>query len=196
MADDDASKDRRRPPEAGCAPCAGTPAAVVDVLDPWASLAPAELDRVRRCALAAAAELGATGEVRVRIVHDTEMAAAHVRYKGVEGTTDVLTFDLSSSGREARCEAGERTLDVDVLVCVDVARREAEQRGHGVVGELVLYVVHAMLHCLGMDDGDAASASAMHAREDRVLERIGLGTVFARGPAEAGASDDEACPCR
>src|SRR6185369_8183115 len=97
----------------------------------------------------------------VRVVGDEEMAAAHQRFSGVAGTTDVLTFDLTEAGG---------ALDVDLLVCFDEASRQAASRGHGVERELLLYVVHGVLHCLGHDDHEEAAAARMHAEEDRVLE--------------------------
>lgn len=106
----------------------------------------------------------------VRLVGDVEMSAAHERYKGLAGTTDVLTFDLSD---------GEG-LDADLLVCVDEARRQARARGHEEERELLLYVIHGVLHCLGHDDGDEVAAARMHAEEDRVLTAIGVGVTFAR----------------
>ncbi|MCC6676085.1 MAG: rRNA maturation RNase YbeY [Phycisphaerales bacterium] len=114
---------------------------------------------------------GAGGSVSVRVVGDTEMAAAHERYKGVGGTTDVLTFDLSE---------GDGGLEADLLVCVDEARRQARARGHGEERELLLYVIHGVLHCLGHDDHGEAEAARMHAEEDRVLMAIGVGATFAR----------------
>lgn len=103
---------------------------------------------------------------------DAEMAAAHERHTGVGGTTDVLTFDLSD-------ETG--VIDADLLVCVDEALRQSSARGVPVEHELVLYIVHGVLHCAGYDDGDEASASAMHRREDELLSAMGLGAVFAAG---------------
>lgn len=114
--------------------------------------------------------VGARGEVRVRVVRDDEMAKAHLRYKKVEGTTDVLTFDLSPPGG---------ALDADILVCVDEARRQAEARGHTPERELLLYIVHGVLHCMGYDDATPEEAAAMHAREDEVLTAIGVGATYA-----------------
>jgi probable rRNA maturation factor len=116
-------------------------------------------------------QLGVGGEVRVMIVGDEQMDAAHRRYSGVAGTTDVLTFDLRDN------PAGP--LDTDLLVCVDEAARQAAARGHDRARELLLYAVHGVLHCLGEDDTDEASAERMHAREDAVLRAIGVGTTFA-----------------
>jgi probable rRNA maturation factor len=119
-------------------------------------------------------ELGLTGTMRVRIVADDEMARAHLEYLDVEGTTDVLTFDL-------REDPESLAMDLDVLVCLDEAMRQASACGHRPLDELVLYGVHAILHCLGHDDHDEAQAALMHAEEDRLLTAIGLGAVYARG---------------
>lgn len=101
------------------------------------------------------------------------MAAAHSGFLGVDGTTDVLTFDLT--------EPGQPDLDVDILVCVDEARRQGAARGHGVERELLLYIVHGVLHCLGHDDHDPSAAARMHAEEDRILEAVGVGPTYATG---------------
>lgn len=143
-------------------------------------LAPAERAWVTASADAAMERLGASGEVRARLVEDAEMAVAHERHCGVPGTTDVITFDLTEGE-----SAGGAALDVDLLVCIDEAERQARTRGHGLGREVLLYIVHGMLHCLGHDDHDEADAAAMHAREDEVLTAIGVGATFASG--EAGA---------
>jgi len=145
-------------------------AARVDVVDPARTVRdPAWIARRVGAAVEA---LGARGEVRVRVVGDAEMARLHEARTGVPGTTDVLTFDLRDE------PAGD--LDTDVVVCVDEARRQAASRGHALEHELLLYIVHGVLHCLGYDDHDPAGAAAMHAREDEVLRAIGVGAVYAR----------------
>jgi probable rRNA maturation factor len=154
-------------------------AGCVDLLDPGRALAPADLRWLHDMAAAAAAHLRLPpgSEVRVRIVRDAEMAEAHERYKGVPGTTDVLTFDLSSPGGP---------LDADLLICSDEAARQAAPRGIPVAQELLLYIVHGMLHCLSYDDVTPDGAAAMHAREDEVLEAIGVGATYAAPAAAEG----------
>lgn len=125
-------------------------------------------------------ELGASGEVRVRVVADAEMAAAHERYSKVPGTTDVLTFDLADG-------LGGGELDLDILVCLDEAERQGASRGHEPRRELLLYIVHGMLHGLGYDDHDEADYARMHEVEDRVLAAIGVGVTFSRGAEGGGA---------
>ncbi|HQL55899.1 MAG TPA: rRNA maturation RNAse YbeY [Phycisphaerae bacterium] len=43
---------------------------------------------------------------------------------------------------------------------------------------MALYVVHGILHLAGYDDHTARDFERMHAREDQLLERLGLGPVF------------------
>lgn len=127
------------------------------------------------------------GEVRVRVVNDAEMSAAHLKYSGIEGTTDVLTFDLAEGGA-ARGEP----LDVDILICADEAARQATSRGYPPERELLLYVLHGVLHCLGYDDHDDGTFAIMHAEEDRILKQIGVGETFAAPEARPGASGERA----
>lgn len=137
---------------------------------------------VREQAVAAMGHLGLSGEARVRLVDDAAMAEAHERHCGVAGTTDVITFDLAE-GASAR--GGE--LDVDLLVCVEEAARQASARGIEARREVLLYVLHGVLHCLGFDDHDEAASAAMHAKEDEVLAAIGVGATFA--PTEHPGAD-------
>lgn len=153
----------------------------MEVLDPHGLMTRAGLRWLADKAAAAAGVLAYAGEVRVRIVGDDEMAVAHEKYSGVSGTTDVLTFDL----RDDPSAGGP--LDTDILVCADEARRQAAARGLNVERELLLYIVHGVLHCLGFDDHDEAGHRAMHEEEDRVLEAIGVGRTFAAPEAGEGA---------
>ncbi|VAX42159.1 hypothetical protein MNBD_PLANCTO03-1432, partial [hydrothermal vent metagenome] len=83
---------------------------------------------------------------------------------------------------QSLCESPGREgqpLDVDLLLCVDEARRQAEARGFTIERELLLYLVHGVLHCLGYDDHTEADAARMHAEEDRLLEAAGVGATYA-----------------
>ena len=117
----------------------------------------------------------AIGRVAVRLIGDEEMAQAHSSFSKIEGTTDVLAF-----------VGGEDPLEIDILACVEEAERRAEEFGHELQRELMLYVVHAILHGLGHDDGDPESSQRMHAEEDRLLGLIGVGPVFKPSGCKGG----------
>ena len=154
----------------------------IEISDDGRLLDPARLGWLVSTATAAlqpVATLG--GEVRGRLVGDAEMAEAHLRWLDIPGTTDVLTFDMR--------EHDELPLDVDLLLCVDEAARQAEARGLGLEHELLLYTVHGVLHCLGHDDHDETAAARMHAEEDRLLVAAGVGPVFAAAGRESAPAD-------
>jgi len=178
----------------------------VHVIDDTGVLSPAQLAFVQTHAWLAIRALNARGEVRVRIVNDQAMSQAHEEYAGVTGTTDVLTFDMSNP---VELEAGETSgvwvtaeevrssqekgfartafvLDTDILACADEASRQASERGYALERELLLYVVHGVLHCLGYDDHDEVEAGAMHRLEDVVLAAIGVGITFDTHPKSSG----------
>jgi probable rRNA maturation factor len=92
----------------------------------------------------------------------------------------VLTFPLETDGR-GRAVAGE------VVACVPVARREAARRDIPVEHELLLYIIHGILHLSGFDDRTDRACRSMHRAEDRILRRLGIGPVFGSKlrPAEA-----------
>lgn len=133
-------------------------------------------EKLRDWMVTAGRELDASGMVRVRLVGDGVMDELHRKHSGIAGTTDVLTFDL----RDRIGETPMGPLDTDIVVCVDEAERQASARGHGVDVEVLLYVLHGVLHCLGHDDHEDAAYARMHAAEDAVLTAIGVGPVFAR----------------
>jgi probable rRNA maturation factor len=155
-------------------PRTGEPSLPID--DPGGTLAPAALARLRTEAAAALAHLpeSRSGEVRVRLVRDPEMAATHQKFSSIPGTTDVLTFDLSEGGT---ARSGQ-PLDVDILACTDEAARQATLHNHPTERELLLYILHGVLHCLGHDDHTDDGYEKMHAEEDRILTAIGIGPVF------------------
>lgn len=170
----------------------------VDIFDETRQIPEEALAWLLRYAEIAIRRLGGIGEVRIRVVGDQAMAAAHEEFAGVAGTTDVLTFDMVDTEehprqmppRAADIELGNVSsafvLDTDILICLDEAQRQALRREYPFERELLLYVVHGVLHCLGFDDHNEENYKVMHATEDTLLAAIGVGPVFHR-PNEGAA---------
>ena len=126
----------------------------------------------RLVAFVAQAEGCRLGSVDLALVEAEGIADLNRRYLHHAGATDVLSFDLSD-GQAAGISA-------QLVVCADVAAREGRLRGHGGRRELMLYVVHGLLHLMGYEDHTVRGAARMHAREDEILADFGTGVVFAR----------------
>ena len=72
-----------------------------------------------------------------------------------------------------------QALSGEVVVCAPEARRQANAHATRVEHELLLYVLHGMLHLSGFDDRTDADYRRMHRTEDMVLSKLGVGKVFA-----------------
>ena len=113
-------------------------------------------------AFVAAQEGASLGEVDLAVVDSRRIAELNRHYLRHAGTTDVLSFDLSEASRPGLC--------VQLVVCGDEAVRQGRLRGLKPQRELMLYVVHGLLHLMGYEDRSIRGAAAMHAREDEILD--------------------------
>ncbi|HLF14471.1 MAG TPA: rRNA maturation RNase YbeY [Bacteroidota bacterium] len=120
---------------------------------------------------AAAAVLRGEGEtdalVRVICTGDSLMKRLNRAWLGHRSTTDVLTFTLES-GRG-------KTLEGEIYVNLDQARRQARDAGVTDRNEIARLVVHGSLHLLGYDDATPPLRRKMAGREDVYLDRLKAG---------------------
>jgi probable rRNA maturation factor len=127
-------------------------------------------------------------DLSLHIVDVEAMEQLHVRWMGEPGPTDVLAFpmdelDLRGSrgvGHDGRDEAPDTGLvDLGVVVlCPEVAERQAADAGHTAADELQLLCTHGVLHLLGYDHGEP----------DEHAEMFGLQGELLRSFAEARAA--------
>jgi probable rRNA maturation factor len=113
-------------------------------------------EEVRR----AAADAGFAGELSVAVVTDPAIREINARFLGHDWETDVIAFPLGE-------EEGE------VVVSADRALAESAARGVEPMAELLLYVIHGILHLMGHDDHEAEDARRMHELSLRLLQGIG-----------------------
>jgi probable rRNA maturation factor len=111
-------------------------------------------------------------EISLAFVDDETIHRLNKRYLDHDEPTDVLSFPLS--------EANARKLAGELVIGAEVARAQAEQRGHDVQAELALYVIHGLLHLCGYDDHTEKDAAAMRQRESHYLITLGWPDVAPR----------------
>jgi probable rRNA maturation factor len=138
----------------------------------------------------AKATLGSQGirgdaELSVLFVDERAIAALNERFLGHEGATDVLSFPIEDevmiSGRMpdgGGAGPGWEPPDLDnapvllgdVVICPEVAFRNAPEHAGNYEDELALLLVHGILHLLGMDHEIDHEAEIMEAREQELLK--------------------------
>lgn len=97
------------------------------------------------------------------------MARANAAFVGHEGTTDVITFSYFDDPDSLF--PGEAA--VELLLCIDAARREGAARtDSSYPREMVLYLVHGLLHSAGEDDLSPAARRRMRRREKELLSGL------------------------
>jgi len=105
----------------------------------------------------------------VIITDDEEMKKLNQTYRGINKTTDVLSF----SGDFTDPDLDSRYLG-DVIISYPQAEEQALRRGHDVEAELQLLAAHGVLHLLGYDHDTPTAKEAMWQVQTQILEILGL----------------------
>lgn len=120
----------------------------------------------------------AQAEISIAIVDDATIHQINRDYLQHDYPTDVISFLLEvEGGSTERLKAGRgagKTILGDIVLSADTAARMAESVGWSVDAEIVLYVVHGLLHLCGYDDLTKRELPIMRRRERDVLEALGL----------------------
>lgn len=124
-------------------------------------------------------------EWSVTFVDDATIHQLNREYRDADKPTDVLSFALEEAGGPPPPPGAPRMLG-DVVISVESALRQAEERGHADEAELGLLLCHGLLHLLGEDHDTPARKKKMWARQAELLEKLGLEVKdFGDGPAVA-----------
>ncbi|PSR34939.1 MAG: rRNA maturation RNase YbeY [Sulfobacillus benefaciens] len=129
-------------------------------------------ETVRRAAQTALASLpGLTdAEVSILLTNDEEVHQLNRQYRGIDRTTDVLSF----AQREGEFADPEDLMLGDLVISVDRARSQAEEYGHSVDREISFLTVHGILHLLGWDHQTAEDEARMMEKTEGILTGLGL----------------------
>ncbi len=117
-------------------------------------------------------------ELSVAFVDAERMRELNRVHRGRDRVTDVLAFDYGMQPRDGAPAAWSG----EIVVCTDQAERRAPEFGNEPGTELALYLLHGLLHLLGMTDADDESRRRMREMETRLMkpvcEEMDPGTVF------------------
>jgi probable rRNA maturation factor len=108
-------------------------------------------------------------ELSVVFVDVATMTDLHVRWMDEPGPTDVLSFPMDELTPPRDDEQPPEGLLGDVVICPEVAQRQAEQANHDVRLELGVLLTHGILHLLGYDHADPDDERLMFGLQRRLL---------------------------
>ncbi len=104
-------------------------------------------------------------QLSIAVVDNASIHELNRTYLQHDYATDVLSFLL---------EDDQHRLDGEVVVSAEMAATQSRQYGWSAADELLLYVIHGVLHLVGLDDQTDEARAEMRAAEGKFLGRFGL----------------------
>ncbi len=115
----------------------------------------------------------ADGEVLLRLVDVDEIQQLNRDYRGKDQPTNVLSFPS-----DLPVEIEEAILG-DVVICLEVVRKEALEQDKSFENHLLHMAVHGTLHLLGYDHMEEDEAETMESLEIKLLADLGVDNPYA-----------------
>jgi probable rRNA maturation factor len=107
----------------------------------------------------------------ITFIDDEKMHEMNKRYRGIDRSTDVLSFAFEDNDDMPSSEV--RMLG-DIYISIDKAHEQAEFYGHSYLRELSFLMIHGFLHLLGYDHMEHVDELEMFARQEAILDGFGI----------------------
>ena len=129
-------------------------------------------------------------EINILITDNEGIRLYNREYRSIDRETDVLSFpnvpftepsDFSPAEEaQADCfqpDSGELILG-DIILSCDRILEQAGSYGHSIRREYAFLIAHSMLHLCGYDHMEPEEAAIMEAKQNLVLDRLGITRDF------------------
>lgn len=94
-------------------------------------------------------------EIEVSLVDDVTIVDVHQRFMNIPEATDVITFDHG-----------------EIHISVETAQRQAEEFFHDPEAEIMLYILHGLLHLAGHEDATERGQQTMDRHQTELLSLV------------------------
>ena len=108
-------------------------------------------------------------ELAIVFVDEPAIEKLHIEWMDEPGPTDVLSFPMDELRPGVDGVVGDPGLLGDIVVCPQVASKQAEAAGHSASNEICLLVTHGILHLLGFDHAEPDEELEMFALQNQIL---------------------------
>ena len=124
-------------------------------------------------------------EVSVTIVDDDKIRRINNEYRGIDKSTDVLSFPFNEFDIPGNFDNIEENVDAfnpesgelllgDIILSTEHIIEQAREYGHSETRELAFLVVHSMLQLMGYDHMIDDERKDMEDRQRKILEFEGI----------------------
>jgi probable rRNA maturation factor len=140
---------------------------LLELLDEQDNLA-VDLGKVRTLCESILEDAGVkSGRINVVLVNSDTIQQYHRDFLNHDSPTDVISFPTEDRRSEGHLEG-------EVLACAEIANDRADEFGWTAEEELLLYVVHGMLHLVGFDDVTPEQQAIIQEKERVYLAILGI----------------------
>ncbi len=120
--------------------------------------------------------------VSINFVAPEEIRELNKRFREIDKATDVLSFpNLNKLPNQTLKDfENERNFDDDMLflgdivICKEVAKKQAREFGHSLKREVCFLALHGLLHLLGYVHIEKEDEALMQEAANRILEKAGV----------------------
>lgn len=115
-------------------------------------------------------------EISLSFVDEEKIRQLNKDFRSIDKVTDVLSFPIEDFFNEDRENILEKPYLMlgDVVICLDVARKQADDLGHSFEREVMYLTCHSILHLLGYDHIEDDDKKIMRKREKEVMKNLGV----------------------
>ena len=125
-----------------------------------------DVQRLKKAIRSIALDYGWTdGDISIALMDDAEIREVNNKHLSHDYETDVISFDLTRS---------DEFLEAEIIASVETADREACEHGWLGDDELLLYIIHGMLHVVGLRDKKKKETKEMRQAEQHYLAEFNL----------------------
>lgn len=137
---------------------------------------PEDFERlIEQCTAAALEEeeISEDAEVSVTLVDNARIRELNNEFREIDRETDVLSFPMGGESFEFDPD-NDAILLGDIVISLEKARAQAEEYGHSFRREAAFLLTHSLFHLLGYDHMTPEEETEMFAKQEAVLERLGI----------------------
>ena len=108
-------------------------------------------------------------ELGVTFIDEGPMADLHIKWMDEPGPTDVLSFPMDELRPGSDMSNPSEGILGDIVVCPQVAIKQAIVANHETMNEILMLVTHGMLHLVGFDHAKPEEEAEMFSLQRKLL---------------------------
>ena len=108
-------------------------------------------------------------ELGVTFIDEGPMADLHIKLMDEPGPTDVLSFPMDELRPGSDMSNPSEGILGDIVVCPQVAIKQAIVANHETMNEILMLVTHGMLHLVGFDHAKPEEEAEMFSLQRKLL---------------------------